>query len=104
MRPVAKRSTGKPSRGGRKAAVRRVDAHGTACAEVVTTGEPMPGRRDRVLQVPLVRDGEVVGREPLEAARERHLRAVQELPATARQLSRGEPALPTEFVDGGPRR
>ena len=27
---------------------------------------------DRELLVPLVRDGEVVGREPLDAARERH--------------------------------
>ncbi|MEU5877619.1 nicotinate phosphoribosyltransferase [Spirillospora sp. NPDC047279] len=104
MRPVAKRSTGKPSRGGRKAAVRRIDGHGTACAEVVTTGEPTPGARDRVLQAALIRDGEIVGREPLEAARERHARAVRELPSTALQLSRGEAAVPTEFVDGGPRR
>ncbi|WP_067483191.1 nicotinate phosphoribosyltransferase [Actinomadura hibisca] len=104
MRPVAKRSTGKPSRGGRKSAVRRIDGHGTACAEVVSTGEPVPGARDRLLQVPLVRAGEIVGREPLEAARERHRAAVRELPVTALQLSRGEPALPTEFTDGGPRR
>ncbi|MBO2448107.1 nicotinate phosphoribosyltransferase [Actinomadura barringtoniae] len=104
MRPVAKRSTGKPSRGGRKAAVRRVDGHGTAHTEEVTTGEPTPGKRDRVLQVPLVRAGEVVGRERLEEARERHVAAVRELPATALQLSRGEPAIPTDFVNGGPRR
>ncbi|TYB47720.1 nicotinate phosphoribosyltransferase [Actinomadura chibensis] len=103
MRPVAKRSTGKPSRGGRKTAVRRVDGHGTAYAETISTGEPGAGPRDRVLQVPLVRDGEVVGREPLAAARERHARAVAELPPTATQLSKGEPAVPTEFVDGGPR-
>ncbi|WP_026415902.1 nicotinate phosphoribosyltransferase [Actinomadura oligospora] len=104
MRPVAKRSTGKPSRGGRKSALRRLDGHGIACAEVVTTGEPQPGGRDRLLQIPLVAKGEVVGREPLAAARDRHAAAVAELPATALQLSRGEPALPTEFVDGGPRR
>ncbi|RSN57710.1 MULTISPECIES: nicotinate phosphoribosyltransferase [Actinomadura] len=103
MRPVAKRSTGKPSRGGRKAAVRRVDPHGTAYAETVTTGEPAHGPRDRVLQVPLVRDGEIVGREPLRDARDRHARAVGELPPTALQLSRGEPALPTEFVDDAAR-
>ncbi|RMI45783.1 nicotinate phosphoribosyltransferase [Actinomadura harenae] len=103
MRPVAKRSTGKPSRGGRKSALRRLDGHGTACAEVVTTGEPQPGGRDRLLQIPLVTKGEVVGREPLSAARDRHTAALAELPATALQLSRGEPALPTEFVDGGPR-
>ncbi|MEV5572626.1 nicotinate phosphoribosyltransferase [Spirillospora sp. NPDC052269] len=104
MRPVSKRSTGKPSRGGRKSAVRRLDGHGIACREVVTTGEPQPGGRDRLLQIPLVAKGEVVGREPLSAARDRHAAAVAELPPTALQLSRGEPALPTEFVDGGPRR
>jgi nicotinate phosphoribosyltransferase len=102
MRPVAKRSTGKPSRGGRKSAVRCIDAHGAAYCELVTTGVPTPGPRDRLLHVPLIRDGEVVGREALEAARERHARALRELPPTALQLSRGQPALPTEFVDGGP--
>ena len=104
MRPVAKRSTGKPSRGGRKTAVRRVDGHGVAHAETVFTTEPTSGPHDRVLQVELVRDGEVVGREPLSVARERHTRSVAELPPTARRLSKGEPAVPTEFVDGGPRR
>ncbi|QXJ21729.1 nicotinate phosphoribosyltransferase [Actinomadura graeca] len=104
MRPVAKRSVGKPSRGGRKAAVRRVDGHGTAYAETVTTGEPAPGPRDRVLQVPLVLNGDIVGREPLGTAREHHARALAELPPTALQLSKGDPAVPTEFVDGGPRR
>ncbi len=103
MRPVAKRSAGKPSRGGRKSAVRRIDGHGTAYAETVSTGEPAPGPRDRVLHVPLVRGGEVVGREPLRDARDRHRAAVAELPPTALQLSRGEPAVPTEFVNGGPR-
>lgn len=103
LRPVAKRSPGKPSRGGRKTAVRRFDGHGVARAETVTTGEPDPGPHDRVLQVPLVRNGEIVGREPLAAARERHARSVAELPAAAVRLSRGEPAVPTEFVDGGAR-
>ncbi|WP_433232815.1 nicotinate phosphoribosyltransferase [Actinomadura formosensis] len=103
MRPVAKRSTGKPSRGGRKTAVRRVDGHGVAYAETVSTGQLVPGPRDRLLQVPLVRDGKVIGREALREARERHARAVAELPTTAIQLSRGEPAIPTEFINGGPR-
>ncbi|WP_242903859.1 nicotinate phosphoribosyltransferase [Actinomadura terrae] len=103
LRPVAKRSVGKPSRGGRKAAVRRMDGRGTACAEMVTTGEPTPGPRDRVLHVPLVRDGEIVGREPLKDARARHTAAIAELPPTALQLSKGEPAIPTEFIEGGPR-
>ena len=42
-------------------------------------------------------DGEVVGREPVDAARDRHAQAVAELPATAHQLSRGVPAVPTVY-------
>ena len=98
LRPVAKRSIGKPSRGGRKWAVRRVDGDGVARAEVVTTGAPAPGPYDRELLVPLVRGGATVGREALDEARARHRRALQELPGTARQLSRGDPAIPTEFI------
>jgi nicotinate phosphoribosyltransferase len=97
LRPVAKRSIGKPSKGGRKWAVRRIDGGGVARAEIVTTGEPVPGPHDRELLVPLVRGGSVVGREPIHDARARHRRALQELPPTARQLSRGDPAIPTEF-------
>jgi nicotinate phosphoribosyltransferase len=44
-----------------------------------------------------VRDGEIVGREQLAAARARHQAAVSELPGHARQLSRGYPAIPTVF-------
>ena len=102
LRPVAKRSTGKRSRGGRKTAVRRIDGHGVACAETVFVGEPVPGPRDRVLQVPLIRDGEVVGREPLTESRARHARVVAELPPAAVRLSKGEPAIPTEFVGDDP--
>ncbi|WP_233510012.1 nicotinate phosphoribosyltransferase [Actinomadura craniellae] len=98
LRPVAKRSVGKPSRGGRKAALRRRNSHGTATAEVVTLGEPAPAPNDRVLLRPLVRNGEIVGREPLAAARDRHAAALRELPPTARQLSAGDPAVPTEFL------
>lgn len=101
LRPVAKRSAGKPTRAGRKSALRRLDGHGVACAEVVSIGEPTPGPRERPLLVPLVREGEVVGREPLTVARERHAAAIRELPPTALQLSAGEPAIPTEFVNGG---
>jgi nicotinate phosphoribosyltransferase len=100
LSPVAKRSVGQPSRGGRKTAVRHLDAHGTALAEVVSTGLAEAGPHDRVLLRPLVRGGEIVGREPLEVARERHRRVLGELPSTALQLSRGYPALPTDFVNG----
>ncbi|MEV8096871.1 nicotinate phosphoribosyltransferase [Kitasatospora sp. NPDC085879] len=99
--PVAKRSAGgKTSTGGRKWAARRTDADGVAEAEVVGTG-PVPAPLEpQLLHVPLVRDGEVVGREPLEAARERHRRARATLPMSATQLSKGEPVIVTELLSG----
>ena len=95
---VAKKSVEKTSVGGRKWALRR-RSHGVARAEVIGIGH-LPGQDgddspDRDLLVPLVRAGEVVGAEPLDAARDRHAASLAELPATARQLSRGEPAIPT---------
>jgi nicotinate phosphoribosyltransferase len=96
LRPVAKRSVGKPSRGGRKWAARQLDADGTAVAEYVTDTPPDPQLRP--LLQPLVRGGKVVGREPVDAARARHRAAIAELPAHARQLSRGYPAIPTRFI------
>jgi nicotinate phosphoribosyltransferase len=96
LRPVAKLSVGKPSRGGRKWAIRELDRTGHATRELVTD-QPDAGGRGRALLQPLVRSGEVVGREPLAAARTRHRQAVAELPAHARQLSRGYPAIPTVF-------
>ncbi|GED86748.1 nicotinate phosphoribosyltransferase [Streptomyces sp. 6-11-2] len=100
--PVAKKSTGgKTSVGGRKWAARRLDAHGVAEAEVVGTG-PVPDRlAGRQLLVELVKGGEVVAREPLDAARDRHATARANLPLSATQLSRGEPVLPTEYVHTG---
>jgi nicotinate phosphoribosyltransferase len=101
LRAVAKRSVGKPSIGGRKWAARRRDASGTAVAEVVTLTPTEPSATDRLLLVPLVRGGEIVAAEPLEAARERHQRSLAELPLHARQLSRGYPAIPTVFEEDG---
>jgi len=95
--PVAKRSVGKPSRGGRKWAARRLDASGTAIAEVVSGVPVRPGPSERPLLRELVRDGEIVGDEPLAAARERHRAAIAELPAGALRLSHGDPAIPTLF-------
>jgi nicotinate phosphoribosyltransferase len=95
LEPVAKRSLGKPSQGGRKWAHRRLDAAGCAQAEVVTTDGRPSRHPHRELLVPLIRAGEVVGREPLAAVQERHRRCRAELPVTALQLSRGEPAIPT---------
>jgi nicotinate phosphoribosyltransferase len=99
MVSVAKRSTDKASIGGRKFALRRRSPSGVAEAEVVGVGEPpVDDGDDRGLLVPLVLAGEVVGREPLGDARERHTAARAELPPAAQQMSRGEPVIPTLHV------
>jgi nicotinate phosphoribosyltransferase len=99
LRPVAKRSVGKPGRGGRKWAARASEG-GAAVAERVTDSPPGP-EAGRALLRQLVRGGEIVGREPLEAARSRHREALAELPAQAVRLSRGYPAIPTVFEPDG---
>jgi nicotinate phosphoribosyltransferase len=104
LRPMAKRSVGKPGRGGRKWAVRHRDGRGTALTELVTLSEPDRGPNDRVLLRPLVRGGEIVGsvgREATMAAREHHRQVRLELPGHALQLSRGYPAIPTVFAPNG---
>jgi nicotinate phosphoribosyltransferase len=97
LRPVAKRSVGKPGRGGRKWAVRHRSATGEAVIERIITVPPDPGPSDRVLLRELIKDGKIVGREPLAAARDRHQAVLGELPGYALQLSRGYPAIPTIF-------
>jgi len=104
--PVAKRSVGKPGRGGRKWAVRHRDEHGTALAERISLSPPDPGPLDRELLRPLVvagevAAGEVAGREGVEAARAMHRETLAELPPYALQLSRGYPAIPTVFDPNG---
>ncbi|MFD6418847.1 nicotinate phosphoribosyltransferase [Streptomyces sp. NPDC060194] len=97
--PVAKKSTGgKTSIGGRKWAARRTDAAGVAEAEVIGTGPVPEDLAERQLLVELVRGGEILGREPLDAVRDRHAAARAALPLSATQLSRGEAVIPTEYV------
>jgi nicotinate phosphoribosyltransferase len=97
--PVAKRSLGKPSVGGRKSAVRRHDASGTATAEVVSNEAVLPRDGDLPLVVELVRGGELCSpatpREALAAARVHHERARGAMPAEAFALSRGDCAIET---------
>jgi len=107
--PVVKRSVGKVNRGGRKSAARTRDERGIAVCELIGLARAAgpatasddadygrPG--DRPLLRPLVIGGEVVGREPIDAARARHAASFAELPATAHQLSRGEPVIPTIYT------
>jgi hypothetical protein len=99
LRAVAKKSLGgKLSVGGAKWAARRVDATGTAEAEVIGTGRMPPELTGGQLLVDLMRGGETVAREHLDTARERHIRVRATLPLPATQLSHGEPVLPTQYA------
>jgi nicotinate phosphoribosyltransferase len=102
LHPVAKRSVGKPGRGGRKWPVREFGPDGVAVTERILMNDPACGDPGgRVLLRELVRSGSVVGRESLAAARARHASALAELPPYALQLSRGYPAIPTVFGRNG---
>lgn len=106
---VAKASTDKGSKGGRKAAFRTV-ADGTATSELIAvsdgfehvdTASEHPDARP--LQVPLVEAGRTdtryVGPAGVETARSHHARVREELPMRALALSKSDPALPTVYVD-----
>ncbi|WP_426623644.1 nicotinate phosphoribosyltransferase [Leifsonia sp. McL0607] len=101
---VAKKSDGKPSIGGRKHPVRRLDASGRAVAEVVHIVEAgdRPDDTGRDLLVPLITDGEIhrehLGPEGTRRAREHREIAMRELPDQAFRLGRGDPVLPTVFA------
>ena len=98
--PVAKKSKDKVSVGGRKYAVRRHDADGTATAEVVSApADRTPRRRPRPRRPARARRRAVPGADararPSTEARAHHERARTALPPEAWALSRGEPALET---------
>ncbi|MGP5163779.1 nicotinate phosphoribosyltransferase [Arthrobacter rhombi] len=101
---VAKAAKNKVSVGGRKYALRRLNERGRATAEVVGIGEPpVSDGNDRELLVPLVTDGvvaaEYTGAKGLRRATQRHRDSVKEMPGLSKRLQRGEPVIPTEFVD-----
>jgi len=100
MQGVAKKSKDKTSVGGRKWAMRRRNERGVAQAEIVGIGEqPRDDGDDRALMVDLVRGGEVVDHQDIHEARARHEASREELPRAARQLSRGEPVIPTIYEE-----
>jgi nicotinate phosphoribosyltransferase len=111
---VAKTSAAKTSVGGRKSAVRRLDASGTAREEVVRVDDhgqatapvehPLPdadGFVERSLLVPLMLDGVVeerfLGAAGTHLAREHNAKAMRELPIDAFRLGRGEAVIPTVY-------
>ncbi|WP_396990201.1 nicotinate phosphoribosyltransferase [Nonomuraea sp. C10] len=97
LEPVAKRSVGKPSRGGRKQAYRLLNKSDHYETELVTTSGLVPEGGVPLL-TGFVREGEIVGREPLAEARARHAEAIARLPQDALHLARGYAAIPTEFA------
>ncbi|MFG1905897.1 nicotinate phosphoribosyltransferase [Kribbella sp. NPDC048928] len=99
LQPVAKKSPDKISIGGRKWALRRRSAAGVAEVELIGVGEqPVDDGDDRMLLKSLVEAGKVVGRTTPEESQTHHEKVRYELPRSANQLSRGEPAIPTEYV------
>ncbi|MFJ9366679.1 nicotinate phosphoribosyltransferase [Nocardia sp. NPDC101769] len=101
--PVAKRSSHKESRGGTKRAVRLARRTGTIVEEIVypaAAARPDPDGFDiRDIQVPLVRDGEVLTDQPtLVQSRELVAKSLISLPWEGLKLSAGEPAIPTTFL------
>ena len=100
--PVAKKSADKISIGGRKQAVRQTSREGVAEAELVGSDVRSDGDRSgRTSLTQLVRSGEVVGEEPLQAARDRHQRVRAELPPEALKMSKGEPVVETVYLNNG---
>lgn len=97
---VRKRSLHKQSVGGRKAALRLSKPSGTVTEEVVHQAGHPPEVTEpaRALTVDLVRDGQVLARPDLEAARALVAEGLHSLPWEGLALSHGEPAIPTRQV------
>jgi nicotinate phosphoribosyltransferase len=106
---VAKQSKDKATLGGRKWALRRLNAGGRAEAEVIGTGDmptagppgPPASMGARALLVDFMHDGQILADLSLDAARTRYQQSLAELPARALQLSRGDPVIRT-IVEQGP--
>ena len=102
LSPVAKRSIGKETIGGRKVAWRELDDAGAAVREwVAVEGDGPPlAMRARLLQVPLVVDGEVVYRPSLEEIGVHHRLALAELGPRRLSLRTDSPLLEVRLHDG----
>ncbi len=89
---MAKKSANKQSRGGKKRAVRELQ-DGKAVRELIS--DDAAGRE---LQVGYIKEGELVFKPTLSESRTHHQLALSELPVGSLRLSRGEAAIPTEFI------
>lgn len=98
--PVQKRSLRKESHGGRKAALRLSRPSGTVIEELVypAGSRPQTSEAARELTVPLARDGELLVRPDLDAARALVAAGLRGLPWEGLALSHGEPAIPTRQI------
>ncbi len=96
---VAKKSLDKISLGGRKYALRALDRRASPRPRSSASARrPVNDGDDRPLLVELVRDGEVVGREPLDAARDRHRAAAPSSRGGRSRCRSGEPVIETVHV------
>ena len=101
---VAKAAKNKASVGGRKFALRRLNERGRATEELVGVGElPEADTNDRVLLQQFVVNGEIqdgwMGAEGVRRATQRHKDSILEMPGSSRRLQRGEPVIPTVYID-----
>ncbi|MGL6233934.1 MAG: nicotinate phosphoribosyltransferase [Segniliparus sp.] len=101
--PVAKRSASKQTVGGAKTAWRVSRPSGVYVEELTSASRDAPqadeaGLTVEPLQVPLVRDGEVVSLEELGQARARVAEGLVRLPWEGLSLSPGDPALTVRHV------
>ena len=105
---VAKTSASKASVGGRKNAVRRLDAAGIAREEIVLLGDGPAGEpeatdagSERHLLVPFISAGVVddihTGIVGTQRARDHHAAVMTELPVQAFRLGHGEAVIPTVY-------
>lgn len=103
--PVQKRSSHKESRGGRKEALRLSRGSGIITDEVVYPAGHRPNVSEpaRVLTVPLVRNGELMSKPNLAAARELVTSGLRSLPWEGLNLSHGDPAVATTQIPAGRR-
>ena len=100
---VSKQSAKKTNLGGRKHAIRLHDENQIAVAEQISSIAPKGSSfGDRELLIPLILNGQlqpdVTGRVAVEVARSLHAKSKKAMPSSALRLTKGDPAIPTQFV------